>query len=277
MSGKKNSAVFDNDILTEAQKNELLKIIDELVEERVREKNKAFVNKYTDFIVESATAKISEKVKDGFAKKVKTTLKEMDEKYQKVCRSVILEATHKIGTSKKKMQKLVEEFKQTAPKIIEKEVDQKTKQLSEDAVAAIQKYEEQKVIVEGLLKGLNKIGYVINEDVDGAVKKKEAVAYTYKTRAIKAERDLKIRDMCEGLLPDQKEQLMPLLEECETAEVVEKKFKSLKNKVLNESTNSVKVEPKQDTVKEIKEVKTFQEEEMFKELLTGALKFNKKF
>lgn len=276
MGRKKKSAVFDNDILTESQKNELLKIIDDLVEERVREKNKAFVDKYTDFIVESATAKISEKVKDGFSKRIKSTLNEMHDKYEKFSRSVVLEATHKISTSKKNMEKLVEEFKKTAPMIIEGEVKKKTDQLSEEAVQAIQKYEEQKVIVEGLLKGLNKIGYVINEDVNDAVRKKEAVAYTYKTRAIEAEKKLKISDMCEGLLPDQKEKLVPLLEECETAELVEKKFKSMKAKVLKESTNSVVVEKKPDTVKNDKQMKNFNEEEIFGELLRGSLKFNER-
>ena len=60
------SILANTDILTEQQKEALKGIIDQIVEERAKAQNKAFIGQYTEFIVEQATKKLTNQMMQKF-------------------------------------------------------------------------------------------------------------------------------------------------------------------------------------------------------------------
>jgi len=228
--------MMDNDILSSKQKKELSGIIESLVEERVKENQSKFIEKYTSFIVESATKKLSGKIKDSLTEEMTAKVDEANDKAQRLCRSVILESSNKISTYKKNQEKLVEEFKNTAPKLIEKLAEERAEEIQAEAIDTIDKYKKDVQIVESMKDTLAKVGFIINEDVDDVVKTKSNEVMNLKTKLNRAERDLKVSELTEGMLPNQKEKMSTILEEYSSSSEVEKHFKSIKEKVLVENT-----------------------------------------
>jgi hypothetical protein len=243
MSKNKKKVILDNNILTESQKNELKGVIDSLVEERVQENIRAFIQKYTSFIVESATQKILTKAKKDLVGKINEDIDNIKTMTEKVVRSVVLESSNKIAENKKATEKLVEEFKTSAPALIEKLSEEKAQEMSKEAIALKERSERSIQVVEGLMKGLEGIGYVINEDVDQIGKKSKNEILGLKTELTKIKRDLRIAELTEGMLPNQKERVIELLEEYTTAAKVEQVFGKIRDKVIEENT-FVKSEPK---------------------------------
>ena len=255
---------LDGDILTEAQKEELKKVIDVLVEERVQERIKQFSNKYTKFIVESATKKIVGKMKSGLADKITTELEQMREHTEKICRSVVLEASNKIATAKKKQKQLVEEFEKTAPELIQKLAEEKADELSKEAKIAIEENARLSESLSGIMKGMTKAGFVINEDVDSAVDKERNEKLMLRTKLVEARRDLKIEQLTEGMLPVQKKEIIKLLEDCTTEKMVEDRFLLAKEKVM--SANLI---IEREEIKKPKEP-VLQEDELFGDFLSSV-------
>lgn len=262
--------VSTNDILTESQKNKLKSVIDSLVEERVQEKTKAFVNKYTKFIVESTSKKLIDVTKEKLFKKVNESIESYRDKTERVARSVILEASSEINHIKDKHKQLLESFKQTAPQLIESEVEKRSKELNEEALKAIEKYNKREKLFESILDGLEDNGYMINEDIEGKIEKMSEENYRLKTEIIKREKMIKINQLTEGLLPNQKERVIKLLEDCPTAKKVEEQFNSVKEKILSEEYRQVKKE------KEEKKNEMNEENEFFVDLLEGSKEFLKR-
>jgi len=163
--------MFDKNILTETQRKELSVIIDELVEERVALKQDQFVKKYTKFIVESATSKVVEKMKNGLILQVEGKINDIQTKSEKACRSVLIEAASKVKDMKQKHKYLLEEFKVSAPKLVKDLAEKKALELTEDARGAIEENNRLTEAFKNFSSGLSKAGYVINEDVDNVIEK----------------------------------------------------------------------------------------------------------
>lgn len=264
------SLLKNTDILTESQKEALKGIIDQLVEERVREKNDSFIKNYTSFIVEQATRKLSSTFMSKITNRIHEEIQNIQTKADKICRSVVLESSSKVSEIKKKHAAMVEEFKNEAPKLIENLAEKRAEELAEDAIIAIQQNEKLATTVEGITKGLERLGFVINEDTDGRVKGLQHENKELKTRLIKQERDLKLAQLCEGMLPSQKKEMSELLSECTTAKILEEKFSMIKTKVMNKDVivEEKKIEPKK--------VQVINEEDVFADLIAGSKKFIKK-
>ena len=257
---KEEEVALDDNILTEAQKEELQKIIDTLAEERVQERIKQFSDKYTKFIVESATTKIINRVKSGLAEKINTDLQTMKEQTEKICRSVISEAAGKIAKTKKAQKQLVEEFKKTAPGLIQKLAEEKAQELAKESLVAIEENQKLTESLSSIMRGMSKAGYVINEDLDGAIDKERNEKLMLRTKLVEARRDLKVAQLTEGLLPNQKKEIVELLEDCTTEKMVEDRFLLAKSKVMSENTHVMSEEvEKPEIPKEMMEEENFGE------------------
>jgi hypothetical protein len=266
------SILGNSNILTESQKEELKTILDSIVEERVQSKQNEFIKKYTRFIVEQATKKITSGMMDKLSVRINEEIQEIKNKSEKICRSVVCEASGKIAETKKKHKKLVEEFKNTAPKLIESLAEKKAQELAEEAILAIEQNKKIAETFQGITKGLESVGYVINEDVDKKIKKLTSENMEIRTKLIRQERDLKLSELSEGMLPYQKKEIAELLSECVTAKSIEEKFKLAKNKVMK--TESI-IEEEDIPIKKKKEV-VLNEDENFAQLIGQAKKFIEK-
>jgi len=270
------NTVMDNNILTEAQKKELSKIIDTLVEERVQEKQAQFVKKYTKFIVESATSKVVEKMRSGLILQVEERINEVKNKAKKACTSVLAEAASKVQKTKNIHKTLVEEFKVTAPKLIKDLAKKEALRLSEEARGAIEENDRLNAAFKNFTEGLSRAGYIINEDLDNAIEKERTEKRMLRTKLVEAKRDLKLAQLTEGMLPGQKKKVKNLLEDCVTEKQVEDRFLTSKAKVLSEDRH-VETENINDLrEREDKQNKTFSEEETFDSFLSTAKEFMQK-
>ena len=264
--------MLDNDILTEAQKVELRKIIDTLVEERVQQKNRQFIEKYTKFIAESATTKIVDKVKAKLTQRIDEEMKDVSKKATKICRSVILESSTKIRDVRKQQEKMVEEFRISAPKLIKNLSEEKARELASDAIDAIAEKERLEEALNSITKGMAKAGYVINEDVDRAIEKERCEKMMLRTKLTKANRDIKLSQLTEGMLPAQRREIETLLEDCGTADKLEERFLFAKKKVM-ESNCVVEEEISHEARNKKDEMNSImQEDEIFSSFLGAAKK-----
>jgi len=268
--------MLDQNILTEAQKKELSKIIDTLVEERVNERQEKFVKKYTKFIVESATSKVVQKMRDGLMLKVEEKINDVKTKADKACRSVLAEAASKVQKTKTIHKQLVEEFKESAPKLITELAEKKADELSKQAKEAIKENERLEEAFQNFTYGLTKAGYVINEDLDNAIEKERNEKRMLRTKLVEARRDNKISQLTEGMLPGQKRKVIELLEDCVTEKQVEDRFLSVKAKVLAEdrhveTQNITDLKKKQHEVEE-----AFNEEKYFEDFISQSKEFIQK-
>ena len=264
---EETSVLANTDVLTEAQKEALKGIIDQIVEERAKEQNKNFISQYTEFIVEQATKKLTDQMVQKFANKINEEISVIKDKTDKVCRAVVLESSTKIAETKAKHQKLVEEFKNTAPQLIDRLAEKKAQELSEDAILAIQQNEKLVSTLSGIVKGMESVGYVINEDTDGKLKQTLKENLDLKTKIVKAQRDLKLAELSEGMLPAQKKEVTELLSECTTSKMVEDKFNLVRDKVMKKE---IIVEEKEI---EVKKPQVINEEQSFSELIGMSKKF----
>lgn len=263
-------SLTNTDILTESQKVELKKILDTLVEERVQAKTSAFIKKYTNFIVEQATTKITKGMMGKFSARIEEEIGAIKDKSERVCRSVVCEAANKIAGTKAKHKKLVEDFKATAPQLIESLAEKKSQELSEEAILAIEQNKKIAATFAGITKGLESVGYVINEDTDNKLKKLINENLKIRTQLVKQERDLKLAELSEGMLPSQKKDLVELLSECTTAKLVEDKFKFARDKIMKKD---LVVE---EVVVEKKKTEVINEDEIFSQMLVGSKRFIEK-
>jgi hypothetical protein len=268
---KKNEdiSILENiDILTESQKVELKKILNTIVEERVQEQTKDFIKKYTNFITEQAAKKLTGGIVNKLSSRINEEMGFIKDRSEKICRSVVCEASNKIAETKNKHRKLVEEFRATAPKLIENLAEKKAQELSEEAILAIEQNKKIASTFQGITKGLASVGYTINEDVEGKIKKLMSENLEIKTKLIKQERDLKLAALSEGLLPSQKKDITELLSECATAKSIEDKFKIARDKIMKAETiveNKVLLHPKKEEV--------INEEEIFNQLIGASKKY----
>jgi hypothetical protein len=267
---EKTSILENTDILTEQQKTALKGMIDQIIEDRVKEKSSAFIKQYTSFIVEQATKKLSSTFMSKISNRVNEEMESIKTKADQVCKSVIVESSNKIANVKRKHSKLVEEFKATAPKLIENLANQKAQELAEDAIIAIKQNEKLANTVEGITKGLESMGYVINEDVGGKFKNLNNENLKLKTQLIKKERDIRFSELCEGMLPVQKKEMSELLSECTTVKSLEDKFPLVKSKIMKKEAMI------EENIEVTKKVTVINEEDNFTDLLVGAKKFIKK-
>jgi len=229
---EESMSLLDNDILTEAQKTELKKVIDEMIEERVQARNKEFISKYTKLIAESAMTKVLDKIKLTSLQHIDEELSALKTKTERVCRSVILESADKVRLAKKQQKDLISQFQNTAPQLIQKLAEEKANELAAKSLNALSDRDKFKSIVENITKGLEKSGYVINEDVEHVIEKEQTEKMMLRTKLIRANRDLKLAQLTEGLLPSQKREIEHLLEDCTTDKMVEDRFLLAKKKVL---------------------------------------------
>jgi len=267
---EKTSILENTDILTEAQKVELKKILDTIVEERVQNQTNAFIKKYTGFIVEQATKKITGNLMSKLSTKINEEIGTIKDKSERICRSVVCEASNKIAETKAKHKKLVEDFKATAPQLIESLAEKKAQELAEEAILAIDQNKKIAATFEGITKGLESVGYVINEDVEQRIKKLTSENMEVRTKLIRQERDLKLAELSEGMMPVQKKEVAELLSECTTAKSIEDKFKFARDKIMKKD---VIIEEK---IVENPKTEIINEEEIFSDLLVGAKKFIQK-
>jgi len=270
---EESTNMLDQNILTEKQKAELNEVIDQLVEERVQQRQEAFVKKYTKFVVESATAKVVEKMKEGLILQVEEKISGVEQKAQKACRSVLAEAASKVKTVKDTHKKLIEEFKATAPKLIEEQATKKALEITEEARGAL---EENNRLVEAFARfteGLGKAGYVINEDVDNIIEKERNEKRMLRTKLVEARRENKIAQLTEGMLPGQKKKVVELLEDCVTEKQVEDRFLTVKAKVLAESRHVETEDVSKLKKKESEFNAVLSEEQSFNELLGASKAF----
>jgi len=266
--------MLDNDILTEAQKKELRAVIDTLVEEQVQKRNRQFIQKYTKFIAESATTKIVDKVEEKLIKRIDEDMKDVLNKATKICRSVILESSTKIRGVRKQQEKMVEEFKASAPRLIKNLAEEKAKELASDAIDAISEKERLEESFNNITKAMTKAGYVINEDVDHAIEKERCEKMMLRTKLTKANRDIKFSQLTEGMLPAQKREMETLLEDCTTSDRLEERFLVAKKKVM-ESNSVVEEEVSQEVKAKKEEFQSIMQEDVeFSNLLDAAKKFN---
>jgi len=267
---EEESSLIDNDILTEAQKVELRKIIDTLVEEQVQKKNREFIEKYTKFIAESATTKLVEKVKGKLLEKIDEEIKTIHAKADKICRSVILESSTKVRDIKRKQEQLIEEFKNSAPKLIKSLAEEKVKELAADALVALNEKQRLEESLSGIFKGMEKAGYIINEDLDHVIAKEKTEKLMLRTKLALANRDLKLSQLTEGMLPTQKRAIEKLLEDCTTPEMIEERFLLAKKKVMESKVVVEEVVP-EETKRKIEAAEHLvNEEEMFSNFLGVA-------
>lgn len=238
----KTKPTIDNNILTEGQKKELSKIIDLIVEERLQQKYNEFVHRYTKMIVESSAEHIVKRCKDIMCEDVNEQIKNIEHKTKKVVKSVLVEASNKIRNTKEDCKLIVEDIIEKTPKLIEAKVKKQTELLAEEAVKSIEETERIKNLFQDITKGLEQTGYVINEDVDGKVKKANKELQTMKIYMEQLEKKNRILELTEGFTPIQSNKIKELLESCQTAEDVEKKFKTVKNKVLTETKKYIEKE-----------------------------------
>jgi len=267
---EEETTMLDNDILTEAQKKELRKIIDSLVEERVQQRNKDFVDKYTKFIVESATTKLVEKVKVGLVERIDEEMKTIRSKAEKICRSVILEASTKIHETKKQQQELVENFRATAPDLIKNLAEDKAKELAADAIQAIAEKERLQESLVSITKGMEKAGYVINEDIDKVIEKEKNEKLMLRTKLAQANRDLKLAQLTEGMLPAQKREMEKLLEDCTTSDMIEDRFLLAKKKVMESKVIVEEEVPQEVKERQVEAKRLLDEEQEFSSFLSAA-------
>jgi len=269
---EEETSMVDNDILTEAQKKELRKIINTLVEEQVQQRNRAFIEKYTKFIAESATTKVVNKVKNKLSTRIDEEMSEIREKAAKICRSVILESSTKIRGVRKEQEKLVEEFQKTAPKLIKNLAEEKAKELASDSIDAISEKERLEEAFTGLVKGMEKAGFVINEDIDKVIQKEKNEKLMLRTKLAQANRDIKVAQLTEGMLPAQKREIETLLEDCTTDQMVEERFLIAKKKVMENNTVIEEEVSNEGQEKKAVAQKVMEEEEMFSSFLGAARK-----
>lgn len=265
------SILANTDILTEQQKEALKGIIDQIVEERAKAQNKAFINQYTEFIVEQATKKLTNQMMQKFSAKINEEIGAIKEKTDKVCRAVVCESASKIAETKAKHQKLVEEFKATAPKLIENLAQKRAAELSEEAELALKQNEKLVATLSGIVKGMESVGYVVNEDSEGKLKKIMKENMDLKTQMVKTQRDLKLAELSEGMLPVQKKEVAELLSECTTAKMVEDKFALVRSKVMQKD---IIVEEEEEVAAPKKEV--INEEDAFAQLIGMSKNFIQK-
>jgi hypothetical protein len=240
---KKNSKVImDNNVLTEGQKTQLKGVIDELVEERAREITKEFIQNYTSFIVESVTKKVVSKTKNNIMSQINEEIDRVKSNIKKVTNSVILEASEKIKEEKEKSKTIVEEFKRTAPKLINRLAEEKANQLSEEAIQSINDAKKSKDTKNQML--------------------------TLKTEMTRLNRDLKIKELTEGMLPIQREKAVKMLEECTTAKMVERNFDKIRSTVLSEGRII-----KETKKPEVKKDPAMLKEESFEDLIKQSSSF----
>jgi len=268
--------MLDQNILTEKQKAELGKIIDQLVEERVQQRQKEFVKKYTKFIVESATSKVVEKMKDGLLLQVEEKINLVKSKSEKACRSVLAEASSKVVQTKKAHKRLLEEFKITAPKLVEDLATKKAQELSEEAIGAIEENNRLTQAYKQLTEGLSKAGYIINEDVDNVIEKERTEKKMLRTKLIEARRDSKLAQLTEGMLPGQKKKVVELLEDCVTEKQVEDRFLKVKAQVLAEFRHVETEDREVLKTKQSKFEETMNEDNAFEVLLGQSKAFIEK-
>lgn len=257
---KEEINMLDNDILTESQKKELRKIIDTLVEERVHQKNHEFIKKYTKFVAESATEKITKKIKEKMGNRIEEEINRMKKDAEKVCRSVILESASKIANVRNQQKKMVEEFKKTAPKLVKTLAEEKAKELAADAVDAIAEKERLEEALTSITKGMEKAGYVINEDIDRIIEKEKNEKRMLRTKLAQAMRDVKFSELTEGMLPAQKKEIGVLLEDCTTAEMLEDRFLIAKKKIMEEKIH-IQDSVSEETRRHMDKTKSMIEEE----------------
>jgi len=273
----KESTVMENNILTSAQKKELSKIIDTLVEDRVQQKQAQFVKKYTKFIVESATAKVVAKMSEGLILQVEDRINEVKSKAEKACRSVLVESASKVKNIKNKHKKLMEEFKTSAPILVEELAEKKANKISEEALGAIEENNRLNEAFKGFTAGLAKAGYLINEDLDNAIEKERNEKRMLRTKLIEAKRDNKLSQLTEGMLPGQKKKVIEMLSECVTEKQIEDRFLSVKTKVLSEEHRHVETGNINEMIKdEEKKNVVLSEEQSFNQLLGMSRAFIEK-
>jgi len=258
--------MLDKNILTESQKKELGKIIDSLVEERVQERQSKFVKKYTKFIVESATSKVVEKMRDGLMLKVEEKIDEVKSKANKACRSVLSESASRVASIKKQHRRLVEEFKISAPKMIKDLAEKKAQQLSEESRGALEENDRLNSAFKGFSDAMAKAGYLINEDVDHVIEKERTEKRMLRTKLIESRRNNKLSQLTEGMLPGQKKKVIELLEDCVTEKQVEDRFLTVKVKVLAEDRH---VET--ENINTLKKKQAIYEEENMEDRLFDSL------
>ena len=259
--------MFDKNILTETQRKELSVIIDELVEERVALKQDQFVKKYTKFIVESATSKVVEKMKNGLILQVEGKINDIQTKSEKACRSVLIEAASKVKDMKQKHKYLLEEFKVSAPKLVKDLAEKKALELTEDARGAIEENNRLTEAFKNFSSGLSKAGYVINEDVDNVIEKERNEKRMLRTKLIESRRNNKVSQLTEGMLPGQKKKVIELLEDCVTEKQVESRFLKVKAKVLSEDRHVETRDINELKKKELEANKVINEEQSFEQFL----------
>jgi hypothetical protein len=232
---KKEIMDEEKGILTDLQRTELKKVIDTLVEEQVESRQKAFIEKYTKFIVENATSKITKKYKTEVMKKFDEELKTIRGKLGKFCRSVVVKAEEKVIDQKQKTQQLIESFEKEAPKFIKTNTKKQVQELAEESIRSIEETKKYKKLIEAMLSGLYKVGYVINEDIDKVIEKERNTSKLLKTELLKTRRDLEFERMTEGMLPEQKAEMSELLNECTTYDELKKRFPLAKKKVFDKN------------------------------------------
>ncbi len=264
----------DKNILSKLQQKELRNIIDTLVEERVQERQEIFVKKYTKFIVESATSKVVAKMKDGLILQVEERISDVQSKAKKACKSVLLEASSKVQKQKQIHKTILEEFKKTAPKLIEELAQKKATAITEESRGALEENDRLLSAFKGFTDGLAQAGYMINEDVDHIVEKERTEKRMLRTKLVSVLRENKIAQLTEGMLPGQKKSVLNLMEDCVTSKQVEDRFLTVKAKVLAEEHRHVETE----SLSEIKEKQLILEaknskQKNFSQLLSASKNF----
>jgi ElaB/YqjD/DUF883 family membrane-anchored ribosome-binding protein len=254
----KASVIADNDVLTESQKVELKGIIDSLVEERVQDKMKEFVHNYTRTIAESAAKKMNEKLQNGLIKNLNEEIQTLRDKSERLCRTIVLEASEKVATAQRKQKKLLEDIRTQAPTMVEELAEEKAKTLAKEAQSVIEENKKYTSSMISILNGLKTAGYVINEDVERVIEKERAEKNLLRQSLVKTQRDLKVAQLTESMLPVQKKRIQELLEECMTAKQVEERFSMVKEKVFAEEFRSApNTESKKPEAKELTEEQVF--------------------
>lgn len=267
---EESAMIAEMDILSEAQKAELTKIIDGLVEERADIRTKQMMKKFTKFITESVGKKIVAKTKSDLVSRIDEELNAINDKSARVCRSVVTEAAEEVRLAKESKEQLIEEFQKKAPVVMEQEIDKRVKQLTEEARQKIEEAKANKELYENIIDGFKKVGYVINEDVNGVIGKKDSENLELKTELTKIKTTAKIQELTEGMLPKQKERAMELLEDCTSAEQVERNFKDIRMKVIRENNF---VEEKEEEKIDPKTQAIFNEEDEFSKLVSASKRY----
>lgn len=236
-------SILDNNLLTEHQKKEISSIIDLIVEERLKQKYNEFIQRYTKLIVESSAKHIVKKCKDVMEEEVDSKISQLSDKHKKVVKSMIVEATDKIRQTKSKCKEIVEEIKTKTPMLIESKVNRKVELLAEEHMRGIEKCNKIQTLFQDITKGLEASGYTINEDIDHKVENANKELRIMREHMEELEKKNRIYELTEGFTPTQTKKMREMLESCQTAEDVEKKFKSVKNRVLESAPRHVESKP----------------------------------